>query len=123
MLQNRAIKVDPEKKLRNFFEPLLLRLQPSASKILKEEVLVSLVIVSYCRRQVMKVVFSVPQYCAVKLYKMQGGKPSCILDLGIIYEASGCLHTGCLTSRESLHTHWVQCQFGHDGEWKIPLLT
>jgi hypothetical protein len=50
LLQAHAVKADPEKRLHNFFEPLLQRLEPSASKILKEEVLISLVIVCYCRR-------------------------------------------------------------------------
>jgi hypothetical protein len=43
LLQIRALKADSEKRLRNFFEPLLLRLQPSASKMLREEVLNSVV--------------------------------------------------------------------------------
>jgi hypothetical protein len=37
------MKAVSEKKLRNFFEPLLHRLQPSASKTLSEEVLISLI--------------------------------------------------------------------------------
>jgi hypothetical protein len=37
------MKAVSEKKLRSFFEPLLHRLQPSASKILNEEVLISLI--------------------------------------------------------------------------------
>jgi len=37
------MKAVSEKRLRSFFEPLLHRLQPSASKMLNEEVLISLV--------------------------------------------------------------------------------
>jgi hypothetical protein len=51
MLQVRALKADSEKRSRNFFEPLLLRLQPSASELLREEVLVSVVTESYYRRR------------------------------------------------------------------------
>ncbi|KDR16686.1 hypothetical protein L798_09076 [Zootermopsis nevadensis] len=38
-----SLRVYPEKRLRNFFEPLLLRLEPSASGTLKEELLMCLV--------------------------------------------------------------------------------
>lgn len=37
------MKAVSEKRLRSFFEPLLHRLQPSASKMLNEEVLISLI--------------------------------------------------------------------------------
>jgi hypothetical protein len=37
------MKAVPEKKLQNLFEPLLHRLQPSTSKTLNEEVLISLI--------------------------------------------------------------------------------
>ena len=42
LLQVRTMKAVSEKRLRSFFEPLLHRLQPSASKMLNEEVLISL---------------------------------------------------------------------------------
>jgi hypothetical protein len=51
LLQVRALKADSEKRSRNFFEPLLLRLQPSSSKMLRDEVLISVVTESYCRRR------------------------------------------------------------------------
>ena len=38
LLQIRTLRTDSEKSLRDFFEPLLQRLHPSASKIFKEEV-------------------------------------------------------------------------------------
>lgn len=37
------MKAVSEKRLRSFFEPLLHRLQPSASKMFNEEVLISLI--------------------------------------------------------------------------------
>ncbi|PSN50955.1 hypothetical protein C0J52_07633 [Blattella germanica] len=47
-LRTRALKTEPEKHSKNFFEPLLQRLQPTASKVLREELLASLVTCLNC---------------------------------------------------------------------------